>query len=75
MWVRGGVWVLLPRSAEAIVAILAVLKCGAAYVPIDPAHPDERIGFVLADAAPLVVITDAQLRVRLEGHDLRDRRC
>ena len=37
-------------------------KCGAAYVPIDPAHPDERIGFVLADAAPLVVITDAQLR-------------
>ncbi|HNP42379.1 MAG TPA: amino acid adenylation domain-containing protein, partial [Nitrospira sp.] len=64
------VGVLLPRSAEAIVAILAVLKCGAAYVPIDPAHPDERIGFVLADAAPLVVITDAQLRVRLEGHDL-----
>ena len=51
VWVRGGVWgVLLPRSAEAIVAILAVLKTGAAYVPIDPAHPDERIGFVLADA-------------------------
>ena len=54
------VGLLLPRSADAIVAILAVLKTGAAYVPIDPAHPDERIGFVLADAAPLVVITDAR---------------
>ena len=54
---------LLPRSAEAIVAILAVLKTGAAYVPIDPATPDERIGFVLADAAPMAGHTaDLQLR-------------
>ena len=40
----GGV---VPRSVEAVVAILAVLKTGAAYVPIDPAHPDARMGFVL----------------------------
>jgi non-ribosomal peptide synthetase component F len=59
---------LLPRSADAIVAILAVLKTGAAYVPIDPAHPDERIGFVLADAAPLVVITTASLRSRVDPY-------
>ena len=50
---------LLERSAEAIVAMLAVLKTGAAYVPIDPAHPDARIGFMLADAAPIAAITTA----------------
>ena len=61
---------LLPRSAQAIVAMLAVLKCGAAYVPMDAAHPDARISFMLADAAPIAVITDAELRPRLEGHDL-----
>ncbi|HEX9833671.1 MAG TPA: AMP-binding protein, partial [Mycobacterium sp.] len=44
---------LIPRSAEAIIAILAVLKNGAAYLPIDPAHPDERIAFMLGDAAPI----------------------
>jgi len=47
----------LERSAAAVVAILAVLKTGAAYVPVDPAHPDERIGFVLGDAAPVAAIT------------------
>ena len=38
---------LLARSAEAIVAMLAVLKAGAAYLAIDPAHPDARIEFML----------------------------
>ncbi len=51
-------------------AILAVLKTGAAYVPIDPAHPDARIGFVLGDAAPVAAITTADLRRRLDGCDL-----
>ncbi|OBC09168.1 hypothetical protein A5784_00310 [Mycobacterium sp. 852013-50091_SCH5140682] len=59
--------ILLPRCAEAIVAVLAVLKTGAAYLPIDPAHPDARVGMVLADAGPMAVITTAELRSRLDG--------
>jgi non-ribosomal peptide synthetase component F len=39
---------LLPRSAEAIVAMVAVVKTGAAYVPIDPSVPEARMQFVLA---------------------------
>ncbi len=61
---------LFSRSAEAIVAILAVLKAGAAYLPIDPALPATRIGFMVADAAPIGAITTAGLRSRLDGHDL-----
>src|SRR6201997_1636648 len=61
---------LLERSAEAIVAMLAVLRTGAAYVPIDPAAPAERIGFMLADAAPIAAITTADLVGRLDGHDV-----
>ena len=51
-------------------AILAVLKTGAAYLPIDPAHPEARINFMLGDAAPIAAITTAGLRSRLDGHDL-----
>ena len=51
-------------------AILAVLKTGAAYLPIDPAPPAARIGFMLADAAPIAAITTAELAERLDGHDL-----
>jgi glycopeptidolipid biosynthesis protein len=62
---------LVPRSAEAIVAILAVLKTGAAYVPIDPAVPEARLEFMIGDAAPIAVVTTADLRSRLDGTDVR----
>jgi amino acid adenylation domain-containing protein len=61
---------LLGRSAEAIVAILAVLKTGAAYLPIDPALPAARMKFMLEDAAPIAAITTAGLADRLDGFDL-----
>ncbi|BCI90469.1 hypothetical protein NIIDMKKI_56750 [Mycobacterium kansasii] len=61
---------LFSRCAEAIVAMTAVLKTGAAYLPIDPALPTARIGFMLADAAPVVAITTAGLAHRLAGLDV-----
>ncbi|KUI06088.1 non-ribosomal peptide synthetase [Mycobacterium sp. IS-3022] len=62
--------ILFPRSIEAIVAILAVLKTGAAYLPIDPAHPEARISFMLDDAGPIAALTTTELRWRLDEHDL-----
>ena len=61
---------VLERSAQAVVAMLAVLKTGAAYLAIDPALPDARIGFMLADAAPIAAITTTELRGRLHERDL-----
>ncbi|HZI46197.1 MAG TPA: amino acid adenylation domain-containing protein, partial [Pyrinomonadaceae bacterium] len=54
--------VVMERSFEMIISILAVLKTGAAYLPVDPAYPKDRISFMLADAAVSAVITtEAQL--------------
>ncbi|MGO4447196.1 amino acid adenylation domain-containing protein, partial [Mycobacterium sp. 2YAF39] len=64
------VGLLMPRSADALVAVMAVLKTGAAYLPIDPALPDARVRFMLTDAAPIAVVTTANLGRRLSGHDL-----
>ena len=61
---------LVERSAEAVVAMLAVLKTGAAYLAIDPGLPADRIGFMLADAAPIAAITTADLAGRLDGFDV-----
>ncbi|MGK5552278.1 amino acid adenylation domain-containing protein [Actinomadura kijaniata] len=47
----------LPRSAELVVAVLAVLKAGAAYVPIDPGHPADRVAAMLDDAEPVLAIS------------------
>ncbi|MFC8850096.1 amino acid adenylation domain-containing protein, partial [Micromonospora sp. NPDC057141] len=50
--------VALPRSLEMVAAVLAVLKAGAAYLPIDPAYPANRIAFMLDDAEPQLLISD-----------------
>ncbi|MBZ6475814.1 amino acid adenylation domain-containing protein [Streptomyces griseocarneus] len=49
----------LPRSEESVVALLAVLKAGAASVPVDLEYPAERIALLLEDAAPALVVTDS----------------
>ncbi|HKT05813.1 MAG TPA: amino acid adenylation domain-containing protein [Rugosimonospora sp.] len=51
----------LPRSADLVVAILAVLKSGAAYVPLDPQQPARRTGFVLADTGAILLLTTASV--------------
>ncbi len=66
---------LFNRSAEAVVAILAVLKAGAAYLPLDPGLPSARIGFMLADAAPIAALTTTGLRLQLDGIRPAGDRC
>jgi non-ribosomal peptide synthetase component F len=61
---------LMERSAEAIIAILAVLKTGAAYLAIDPAVPAKRLGFMLADATPTALLTTSDLAPRLDDYDV-----
>lgn len=57
--------VCLERSAEMIVTLLAILKTGAAYVPLDPTHPPARLQYVLEDAQAAVVVTRSCLLHRL----------
>jgi len=59
------VGICLERSADTVVALLATLKTGATYVPLDPAFPVERLRFMMEDAALGCVITHASLRDKL----------
>lgn len=50
--------VSVPRSVELVVSLLAVLKAGAAYLPLDPDYPEQRLTYMLRDAAPVCAVTD-----------------
>ncbi|MDX3432761.1 amino acid adenylation domain-containing protein [Streptomyces sp. ME01-18a] len=56
--------VAVPRSPEQIVALVAIVTAGGAYVPLDLAYPDERLEYILTDAAPQVVLVDREQRDR-----------
>ncbi|UZW60124.1 non-ribosomal peptide synthetase [Lysobacter enzymogenes] len=59
--------VLTDRSIEALVAVLGVLAAGAAYVPLDPAHPDDRLQFLLEDTAAKALLAPPQWRARAQA--------
>ncbi|WP_107440867.1 non-ribosomal peptide synthetase [Streptomyces fodineus] len=57
----------VPRSPDLVTALLAVVKAGAAYLPVDPDYPAERIRFMLGDARPALLLTTATTAAGLPG--------
>ncbi len=60
--------VLMERTTEMIVAMMGILKAGGAYVPIDPAYPQERIGYTLEDSQAAILLTQGSLLSMLPEH-------
>ena len=61
------VGLLVDRSLEMVIALLGILKAGAAYLPLDPSYPADRLSFMLADAGCAVLVTQQALLDRLPG--------
>ncbi|WP_406346322.1 amino acid adenylation domain-containing protein [Streptomyces sp. NBC_00648] len=57
--------VYLERSPELLIALLATMKAGGAYIPLDPDYPQDRLAHILGDARPQAVLTHSALRARL----------
>lgn len=64
--------VYMERSVEAFTALLAILKAGAAYIPIDSSYPEARVSFILADSKPAYLITQESLlnNINIEDKEL-----
>jgi arthrofactin-type cyclic lipopeptide synthetase A len=52
--------IIARRGLDTLVGLLAILQAGAAYVPLDPAHPAERLSYLLEDSAPIAVLTSVR---------------
>jgi amino acid adenylation domain-containing protein len=63
--------ICVDRGVEMMVGLLAIMKAGGAYVPLDPAYPAERLEYMLADSAPVVLLTQGSLAGRFDGTDVR----
>src|SRR5213075_890276 len=62
------VGICIERSLEMVVGLLGILKAGAAYLPLDPAYPQERIAFLLNDSQAPLVLTQQALQESLGDH-------
>ncbi len=65
------VGICMERSIDMVVAALAILKAGGCYVPLDPDYPADRLAYMVADSAPVVVLADAAGRAALAGSPLQ----
>ncbi|MDT7788337.1 MAG: hypothetical protein QOF58_6756, partial [Pseudonocardiales bacterium] len=65
--VETSVAIAVPRSLDWVVALFGILRCGAAYVPLELDHPDERIAAIIDDAQPSLVITTSAVAHRIQG--------
>lgn len=61
------VTILLPRCAEVTIAMLGILKSGAAYIPLDPEIPADRVNFIMEDANSKLLITSNEILDRIGG--------
>jgi amino acid adenylation domain-containing protein len=62
------VGVFTERNANAIIALLAILQAGGAYLPLDPAYPSDRVAMIVEDAKPAVLLTESGLAARAPRH-------
>jgi len=65
------VGIAMERSFEMVVGLLAILKAGAAYVPLDPEHPAERLAWMIDDSRIALLLTQARLRERMPASAVR----
>ena len=59
------VGIYMERSLEIYISVLGIMKAGGAYLPLDPAYPTKRIGFIVRDASPILILTQDQLKGQL----------
>ncbi|HEY6928030.1 MAG TPA: amino acid adenylation domain-containing protein, partial [Steroidobacteraceae bacterium] len=65
------VGICIERDVGMVVGLLGILKAGAAYVPLDPSYPSERLQYMLEDAAPRAIVTQSSLRAIIPGDSIR----
>ena len=62
--------VVMDRSADLVVALLAVVKAGGAYLPVDPGYPADRVSYLFTDAAPVLALTDQACAAKVAVADV-----